>query len=73
MAASVTTIAKTSEESGSFLDRLEWYYQVLILVGLVVLLIIAAHYMLFDDTRNETKKIIEQVQQLKASNSQGNM
>jgi type IV pilus assembly protein PilO len=73
MAASVTTIAKTTEESGNFFDRLEWYYQMLILVGLVVLLIIAAHELLYADTRTETQKIIDQVQQLKVSNSQGNM
>lgn len=73
MAASVTTITKTAEESGNFFDRLQWYHQMGILVGLVVLLIFAAHTLLYSDTRAETQKIVEQVQQLKSSNSQGNL
>src|SRR5580704_15194742 len=73
MAASVQTIAKPAEESGNFFNRLAWYYQMGILVGLVMLLIYAADVLLYSDTRAQTTKTREQIQALKASNSQGNI
>lgn len=73
MAASVQTIAKPAEESGTFIDRMPWYYQMGILVGLVLLLIYAADLMVYSDTRAQTAKTREQIQQLKSSNAQGNL
>ncbi|HUK92145.1 MAG TPA: type 4a pilus biogenesis protein PilO [Blastocatellia bacterium] len=74
MAASVQAIPKpATEESGNFFNRMPWYYQMGILVGLTVLLIYAAHVVLYSDTRAETEKIRGQIEQLKASNSQGNI
>jgi type IV pilus assembly protein PilO len=73
MSASVATIAKPQEESGSFFSRLPWYYQMGLLVVLVALLALAADALLYSDTRTQTAKIQEQIQQLKAKNAQGNI
>jgi type IV pilus assembly protein PilO len=73
MSVSVATIAKPQEESGNFFSRLPWYYQMGLLVLLVALLAFAADALLYSDTRAQTAKIQEQVQQLKAKNAQGNI
>ncbi|MEW6126409.1 MAG: type 4a pilus biogenesis protein PilO [Acidobacteriota bacterium] len=72
MAAAVATITK-SEEGGNFFTRLAWYYQMLILLALVALLVYAADTMLYSDTRAETLKIEQQVQTLKAKNAQASI
>lgn len=73
MAASIQTIAKPAEESGNFLNRMPWYYQMALLLGLVILLVFATDMFLYSDKRAETGKIREQVQTLKAKNAQGNI
>lgn len=73
MAASITTLPKATEESGSFLSRIAWYYQMLLLLALVAVLIFATHALLYSDKRAETVKISEQVQSLKQKNAQGNI
>ena len=72
MAAAITTITKT-EESGNFFTRMAWYYQMLILLALVALLIYAADSMLYSDTRAETMKIEEKTQTLKAENAKASI
>jgi len=73
MAASVTSVMKGAEEQGNFFSRMAWYYQMGLLLGLVVLLIFATDALLYSDTRSETVKLREQVQGLKAKNAQGNI
>jgi Tfp pilus assembly protein PilO len=74
MSAVVTTnVASEKAESGNFLTRMPWYYQMAILVGLVGLLIYVTDALLYSDTRAETNKMIEQVQSLKAKNAQGSI
>jgi Tfp pilus assembly protein PilO len=64
---------KGAEESGSFLNRMPWYYQMGLLLALVTLLIFAADTLLYSDTRAETVKIQEQVETLKAKNAQASI
>ncbi len=73
MAAAVTNVAKPAEESGSFLSRIPWYYQMALLVAMVGLLIYATDALLFSETRSQTTKMLEQVQSLKSKNAQGNI
>ncbi|MGH9825876.1 MAG: type 4a pilus biogenesis protein PilO, partial [Blastocatellia bacterium] len=73
MAASVQTIAKPAEETGSILNRIPWYLQMLILLGLVLVLSVVAHMLLFSDTNADTAKLKEQTQTLKTKNAQGNI
>lgn len=73
MAASMTTVIKGGEESGSFLTRMPWYYQMALLLALTGLLIFAADALLYSETRAETVKIQEQVQSLKTKNSQASI
>lgn len=73
MAASITTLPKATEESSGFLSRIAWYYQMLLLLALVAILIFATHALLYSDKRAETVKINEQVQSLKQKNAQGNI
>lgn len=74
MSAVVTTnVASDKTESGNFLSRIPWYYQMLILVGLVGLLIYVTDMLLYSDTRKETEKMKEQVETLKAKNAQGSI
>lgn len=73
MSASMTSVMKGAEESGSFLNRIPWYYQMGLLLALVALLIFAADTLLYSDTRAETVKIQEQVQSLKAKNAQASI
>lgn len=72
MAAAMASIAKT-EEGGNFFTRMAWYYQMLILLALVALLIYAADSMLYSDTRAETLKIEEKTQTLKAENAKASI
>lgn len=72
MAAVVQNVTKT-EEAGSFLSRIPWYYQMALLVGLVALLIYATDALLFSDTRAQTEKMLEEVQGLKVKNAQGSI
>lgn len=72
MAAVVQNVTKT-EEAGSFLSRIPWYYQMALLVGLVALLIYATDALLFSDTRAQTGKMLEEVQGLKVKNAQGSI
>ncbi|HYP29250.1 MAG TPA: type 4a pilus biogenesis protein PilO [Blastocatellia bacterium] len=73
MAASMTSVMKGAEESGSFFGRLPWYYQMGLLLVLVILLIFTADTLLYSDTRAETVKIQEQVENLKAKNAQASI
>lgn len=73
MSASMTSVMKGAEESGSFLNRIPWYTQMGLLLVLVALLIFAADTLLYSDTRAETVKIQEQVQSLKAKNAQASI
>jgi type IV pilus assembly protein PilO len=73
MAASVTAIAKGTEEGGNFFSRMAWYYQMAVLLALVGLLIFAADAAFYSDTRSQTVKIREQTDQLKSKNAQGNI
>jgi type IV pilus assembly protein PilO len=73
MAATMTTVVKGTEESGTFFSRMAWYYQMGILLLLSALLIFAADYLLYSDKRAETVKIEDKVQQLKAKNAQGSI
>ena len=73
MAATMTTVAKGTEESGSFFSRMAWYWQMGVLLLLSGLLIFAADYLLYSDKRAETAKIEDKVQQLKAKNAQGSI
>ena len=72
MAAAMASITKT-EEGGNFFTRMAWYYQMLILLALVALLIYAADSMLYSDTRAETLKIEEKTQTLKAENAKASI
>jgi type IV pilus assembly protein PilO len=72
MAAAMASISK-SEEGGNFFSRMAWYYQMAILLGLVVILIYAADAMLFSNTRVETEKIVSQAQVLKTQNAQASI
>src|SRR5262245_21505487 len=72
MAAAMASITKT-EEGGNFFTRMAWYYQMLILLALVALLIYAADSMMYSDTRAETIKIEDQTQTLKAKNAQASI
>lgn len=72
MAAAMASISKT-EEGGNFFTRMAWYYQMLILLALVALLIYAADSVFYSDTRAETVKIEEQTQTLKAKNAQASI
>src|SRR5438309_10718949 len=73
MAATMTTVVKPAEESGSFFTRLAWYYQMGMLLLLSGLLIFAADYLLYSEKRAETVKIQEKAQGLKAKNAQGSI
>ena len=73
MAATMTTVVKGTEESGSFFSRMAWYYQMGVLLLLSGLLIFAADYLLYSEKRAETVKIEDKVQQLKAKNAQGSI
>ena len=73
MAATMTTVAKGTEESGSFFSRMAWYWQMGVLLLLSGLLIFAADYLLYSEKRAETVKIEDKVQQLKAKNAQGSI
>jgi type IV pilus assembly protein PilO len=69
----MTTVAKGTEETGSFFSRMAWYYQMGVLLLLSGLLIFAADYLLYSEKRAETAKIEDKVQQLKAKNAQGSI
>jgi type IV pilus assembly protein PilO len=73
MAATMTTVVKSTDEGGSFFTRLAWYYQMGMLLLLSGLLIFAADYLLYSEKRAETVKIQEKVQGLKAKNAQGSI
>ena len=73
MAASVTTIAKPSDETGNFFSRMPWFYQMGVMLVLVLLLIYAAHVLLYSEKRAQTEKLIEQTQTLKQKNLQGSI
>lgn len=73
MAATMTTVAKGTEETGSFFSRMAWYWQMSVLLLLSGLLIFAADYLLYSEKRVETAKIEDKVQQLKAKNAQGSI
>jgi type IV pilus assembly protein PilO len=73
MSATMTTVVKGSEESGSFFSRMAWYYQMGLLLLLSGLLIFAADYLLYSEKRAETVKTEEKIQQLKAKNAQGSI
>jgi type IV pilus assembly protein PilO len=73
MSATMTTVVKGSEESGSFFSRMAWYYQMGLLLLLSGLLIFAADYLLYSEKRAETIKTEEKIQQLKAKNAQGSI
>jgi type IV pilus assembly protein PilO len=73
MAATMTTVMKGSEETGSFFTRMAWYYQMALLLALVGLLTYATDALLYSETRTETGKIRDQVQTLMAKNAQGNI
>lgn len=73
MAATMTTVAKGTEEASSFFSRMAWYYQMGVLLLLSGLLIFAADYLLYSEKRAETVKIEDKVQQLKAKNAQGSI
>jgi len=73
MSATMTTVVKGAEEGRSFFTRLAWYYQMGALLVLAALLIWGADLLLYSDTRAETVKLHEQIQQLKAKNAQGSI
>lgn len=73
MAATMTTVVKGTEEGGNFFSRLAWYYQMGVLLLLSGLLIFAVDYLLYSDTRAQTVKIQDKVQELKAKNAQGSI
>jgi type IV pilus assembly protein PilO len=73
MAATMTTVVKGTEESGTFFSRMAWYYQMGVLLLLSGLLIWGTDLMLYDTTRKETKSINEKVEGLKAKNAQGSI
>ncbi|PYP87996.1 MAG: hypothetical protein DMF61_07805 [Blastocatellia bacterium AA13] len=73
MAASVTTLAKPSDETGNFFSRMPWFYQMGIMLILVLLLTYAAHVLLYSEKRAQTEKLIEQTQTLKQKNLQGSI
>jgi type IV pilus assembly protein PilO len=73
MAATMTTVVKGTEEGGNFFSRMAWYYQMGVLLLLSGLLIFAVDYLLYSDTRADTVKIQDKVQQLKAKNAQGSI
>ena len=73
MAAPTTTITKTGEESGNFFSRLPWYFQMGILLILVLVLIFACDLMVFSDTRAQTEKTAQEVERLRIKNQQGNI
>jgi type IV pilus assembly protein PilO len=80
MAATMTTVVRGAEESGTFFSRMAWYYQMLVLLLLTGLLFFAADYLLYSDTRAETVKMQDNpdpknpgIQQLKAKNAQGSI
>lgn len=73
MTATTTTVVKGAEESGGFLSRMAWYYQIAVLLLLSGLLIFAADYLLYSEKRSDTAKMLEKVQQLKAKNAQGSI
>ncbi|HLG14167.1 MAG TPA: type 4a pilus biogenesis protein PilO [Blastocatellia bacterium] len=73
MVATMSSIAKTTDDSGSFFTRMPWYYQMGLLLALVGLLIFAAHALFYSETRAQTAKIHEQIQSLKAKNAQGSI
>jgi len=73
MAATMTTVVKGTEEGGNFFSRMAWYWQMGVLLLLSGLLIFAVDYLLYSDTRADTVKIQDKVQQLKAKNAQGSI
>src|ERR1041384_1227202 len=73
MAATMTTVVKGSEESGNFFTRLAWFYQMGVLLLLSGMLIFATDYLLYSETRSDTAKVQDKVEQLKAKNAQGSI
>jgi type IV pilus assembly protein PilO len=81
MAATMTTVVKPAQEGGNFFTRMGWPVQMLVLLFLTVLLVVAADYLLYSETREATKKMLNNpgdpnhpgVQQLKAKNAQGSI
>jgi type IV pilus assembly protein PilO len=73
MSATMTTVAKGTEEGGSFFTRLAWYYQMGALLVLAALLFWGADMMLYSEKRAETERIGEQVKQLRTKNAQGDI
>ena len=73
MAATMTTVAKGTEEGGSFFSRMAWYYQMLVLLLLTALLIWGTDLMLYSNTRKDTDSIKEKAEKLKAKNVQGSI
>ena len=73
MAASMTTVTKTTEESGGILSRIPWYWQMLLLVVLVVLLFFVIDVAAYSDKRAQTEKVLKEVQALKEKNKQGSI
>ena len=73
MAATMTTVVKGTEESGSFLGRMAWYYQMGVLLLLSGLLIWGTDLMMYNNTRKETDNIREKAEKLKIKNVQGSI
>ena len=73
MAASVTTIAKPSDETGNFFSRMPWFYQMGIMLILVLLLIYVAHVLLYSEKWAQTEKLKSQTETLKQKNLQGSI
>jgi type IV pilus assembly protein PilO len=73
MAASITSVAKTTEESSGIFSRIPWYFQMLLLLVLVVILFFVVDVALYSDKRTQTDKILKDVQELKQKNQQGNI
>ena len=73
MAASATTISKPSDETGNFFSRMPWFYQMGIMLILVLLLIYAAHVLLYSEKWAQTEKLKAQTETLKVKNLQGSI
>ena len=67
------TTVKPAEESGSFLNRIPWYFQMGLLLVLVTILLVAAHALFYSDMRSQTVKLKEDTEQLKIKNQQGSI
>src|SRR5262245_47499971 len=73
MAASMTSVNKTTDESGGLLSRIPLYWQMLLLLVLVVLLFFVIDVAAYSDKRTQTDKILKEVQALKEKNKQGSI